>query len=228
MLKTNFASAQNDTINVYLIPGQGADYRLFNTINLGENYRLIPIHCHTPNKGTSMAEYARQLFQQIDTSQQYILIGVSLGGMLAVEINELHQAYKTIIISSAKSRNELPVRYRFQKHIPIYKWISPKANKKGALILQPIVEPDRNKQKETFIAMLNDKDPLFLNRTIAMILEWERTTYPEGITHIHGEKDKTIPIKNIDCNYLIKGGSHMMVLTRGEEISKLLLQILKE
>ena len=40
--------------------------------------------------------------------------------------------------------------------------------------------------------------------------------------HIHGTNDHTLPFKHIKPNYIIKGGSHMMTLTRGEEMSALL------
>ena len=98
--------------------------------------------------------------------------------------------------------------------------------KKGALLLQPIVEPDRKYDKETFVAMLTDKDPKFLKRTVAMIMEWDRIKCREDIIHIHGDRDHTIPIQNVSYNYLIKRGSHMMVLTKGNEISVLINQIL--
>ncbi|MDH5610186.1 MAG: alpha/beta hydrolase, partial [Cyclobacteriaceae bacterium] len=181
-----------------------------------------------PYEGMTMSEYAKELFCQIDTSRTYILIGVSLGGMLSVEMNEFHKPEKTIIISSAKCRNELPDRYLFQEYVPIYELVSGDLSKKGALFLQPIVEPDRNNQKETFVSMLKDKDPAFLKRTIAMILEWQRVDCPDNIIHIHGDKDRTIPIRNVTYDYLISGGSHMMVLTRGAEISTLIVAILDE
>ncbi len=228
LFQSDLIFAQEEKMNVYLIPGQGSDFRLFDSLNLGGGYNLINVHHCVPEEGMTMAEYANELFYQIDTTQKYVLIGVSLGGMLAVEINGIHTPLKTIIISSAKSRNELPLRYRFQEHIPIYKAVSGDLSKKGALLLQPVVEPDRNNQKDTFIAMLEDKDPDFLKRTIAMILEWQRTEYPENIIHIHGDKDRTIPIGNVKHDYLIEGGSHMMVLTRGGEISKLIVKILND
>ena len=211
---------------VYLIPGQGSDYRLFSNINLDSNYDIKYVHHCIPDVGMTMAEYAKKLLLQIDTSEPFILIGVSLGGMLSVEISEISNPLKVIIISSAKSRNELPRRYRFQKEIPIYDLVSGNLSKKGALFLQPIVEPDRDNQKDIFVSMLTNKDPVFLKRTIAMIIEWERTESPENIIHIHGDNDKTIPIRNVKFDYLVKDGSHMMVLTRGDEISKLLLEIL--
>ena len=101
----------------------------------------------------------------------------------------------------------------------VYKILTPNIAKKGALIMQPIFEPDRDKEKETFVRMLKDKDPLFLRRTIEMILNWEREDAPQSIVHIHGSKDKTIPIKNVNYDYKVEKGSHMMTLTRGEAVS---------
>jgi surfactin synthase thioesterase subunit len=67
-----------------------------------------------------MYSYAKKLSHQIDTTQPFILIGVSLGGMLATEMTDFIQPEKTIIISSAKNKYELPHRYRFQNIVPIY------------------------------------------------------------------------------------------------------------
>ena len=217
---------QSNAMNpiIYLIPGQGADYRLFNNLDLGSDYEIRHIHYETPQKGTSLPAFAKQLSKQIDTTEQFILIGVSLGGMIATEMHEFLSPQKTIIISSAKTRKELPFQYRFQRKLPLYKILSSRAAKVGAQIMQPIVEPDRNKEKTTFKSMLKDKDPAFFRRTIEMILKWERVHYAEDIIHIHGNKDRTIPIKNVSYNYLVPKGSHMMTLTRGEEISQLLLK----
>ena len=118
--------------------------------------------------------------------------------MLAVEMSEFLNPEKVIIISSAKSRRELPLGFRIQRKWPLYKILTPNIAKKGALIMQPIFEPDRDKEKETFVRMLKDKGPLFLRRTIEMILNWEREDAPQSIVHIHGSKDKTIPIKNVN------------------------------
>jgi len=212
---------------VYLIPGQGADLRLFNNLTIDSAYKIRHVQYFTPEKGLTLQEYAKQLSTQIDTEQEFVLIGVSLGGMLATEMAEFLSPKKVIIISSAKNRKELPLQFRFQRTIPLYKILTPALAKKGALIMQPIIEPDRNKEKETFVQMLTDKDPIFLRRTIEMIIKWERELSLSKITHIHGNKDRTIPIKNVKYDYLINQGSHMMTLTRGQEISRLINKILK-
>ncbi len=98
----------------------------------------------------------------------------------------------------------------------------------GARILQPIVEPPSKRDKETFKSMLKTKDPDFMRRSIAMIMEWDRQEYNKDIIHIHGENDHTIPVENVSYSYSIKNGSHMMVLTRGNELSTLINKILLE
>lgn len=219
-------SSQETKPTIYLIPGLGSDYRLFGNLDLRGVYETRYINHVIPDRGMSMQDYANELSNQIDTLKPYVLVGVSLGGMLAVEMSDFLKPETVIVISSAKCRNELPHRYRFQRIIPVYKLVSGKLSKKGALFLQPIVEPDRGYAEETFQAMLEDKDPEFMKRSIAMIMEWDRENYTDRVFHIHGDHDRTIPIRNVKYDYLVEDGSHMMVLTLGSEISGIVLDIL--
>lgn len=212
-------------ISVYLIPGQGADYRLFNELRFPAGYDIHKLSYLTPKKGMRMKDFALELSKQIDTEKPFILIGTSLGGMLATEMAHFLHPEITIIISSAKNRKELPFSYRFQKQIPVYRIFPPFLIKLGAQIMQPIVEPDRNKHKEIFKAMLKDKDPKFLSRTIGIIINWDRQRIDKNIIHVHGNKDSTLPLKNVQYDHLIENGSHMMTLTRGKEISALIAEI---
>ncbi|MEN8139359.1 MAG: alpha/beta hydrolase [Bacteroidota bacterium] len=222
----NLLSAKENKPIVYLIPGQGADYRLFKNLKIDSNFEIKNIHYSTPEEDWNMNDFAKVLSEQIDTSRTFYLVGVSLGGMLATEMGDFLNPEKIILISSAKKSKELPPRYRFQKSFPLYKMVSGNLSKKGALFFQPIVEPDRNYDKDTFVSMLENKDPDFLKRTIAMIIEWDREKYRENTVHIHGDNDHTIPIRNVKYDYIIKDGSHMMVLTKGDELSKLINEIL--
>ena len=216
----------NEKIKVYLIPGQGADYRLFNQLKLGDKYDTVHIQFTTPPRKCSLSDYAQILLEQVDSSENFILIGVSIGGMIAVEMSEIIKPLQTIVISSAKCRQELPHRYRFMRFFPLNKLTPKSFYKIGAQIAQPIVEPDRKIGKEVFKAMLKDKKPLFFKRTANMIINWKRKTYSDGIIHIHGNNDHTIPLRKVKADYIIKKGSHMMVYTKGEEINELLSKLL--
>lgn len=225
-LSSVLAIGQNEAVKVYLIPGQGADYRLFSKLSLKEGFDTVHIKYSIPAKGTTMNDYARELSRQIDTSQPFVLIGTSLGGMLAAEMKRFMKPQQVIIISSAKCRKELPKRYKFQKGIPIYKLFGGRMLRGGAKLMQPIVEPDRRGEKHLFKAMLKAKKPRFMKRSIKMIIEWELEDCDERIIHIHGDNDHTLPIKNVSTDHILEKGSHMMTLIRAQELSTLLNSIL--
>ncbi len=216
------------TIKVYLFPGEGSDERIFSKLKLAPHFQILPVHFPIPGKGNSMEEYAAIISKQIDTTGTYVFISVSLGGMICTELADMLNPSKIIIISSAKCRNELPALYRFMSVIPINKIVPAGVIKFGAKVLQPVVEPDRNKNKATFKSMMENKNKTFIKRTVNMIINWKRQTYSNKIIHIHGSNDHTLPLKNIQADYIIKEGSHMMTLTRGDELNDLIISILSE
>lgn len=214
---------------IYLFPGQGSDRRIFDSISFDSKFEVRIIEYGTPDKEMTLKSFARQLSNQIDTTQNFILIGVSFGGMICVEMSEILNPRKTIIISSAKNCRELPFRYRFQKVIPIYKLIPKGMILAGAKILQPIVEPDRNNNKLVFKSMLSSKSGLYMKRAVGLIINWDRKENSKNVFHIHGTNDRTIPIRRIvSPTIVVEEGSHMITLTRGKEISEHLKSVINE
>jgi pimeloyl-ACP methyl ester carboxylesterase len=217
--------AQQTTI--YFLPGQGSDHRIFDSLKFDQKYKLKYIDYGTPKKYDNMESFAKSIAAQIDTTEKFILIGVSLGGMISVELNEILSPEKVILISSAKTKYELPARYRFQKYFPFYRIIPGRLLLAGAKILQPIVEPDRKTNKIVFKSMLGTKKPKYIKRTVNMIINWNKKNVSKNnLVHIHGTNDHTIPFKNIKANFTVNNGSHMMVLTMFEELQKILDLIL--
>lgn len=215
--------------SIYFLPGQGSDKRIFDSLEIDSKYKVKYLEYDSLVDKMTMSELARKVATSIDTTETFALVGVSMGGMLSVEISELLNPEKVIIISSAKNRKELPLRYRFQKGLPLFELFPAKSISWGAKTLQPIVEPDRNKNEETFRQMLHNKRPLYLKQTVRMIIQWNRKSNTQQIIHIHGTKDHTIPIRNIKkLDYIVENGSHMMTLTRAKEISRIINMELKK
>lgn len=225
MTSASCLSQQRSTI--YLFPGQGADARLFDSLTIDPQFKIRVIEYGTPAAGMTMQSFARELSHQIDTTEPFVLVGVSLGGMLCVELSEVIRPTKTIVISSAKNRNELPLRYRFQKSVPIHKLVSGKMMLAGAKWLQPLVERDQRSNKAIFASMLDKKEPVYMERTIGLIINWERTRNNTPIYHIHGSNDHTLPLRKINSpTSVIAKGSHLMTLTRATEVSEAINRIL--
>jgi esterase/lipase len=74
------------------------------------DYEMIPIKWLTPRAGEHLKEYVKRLLPQIKTDTEPILMGLSFGGIVAIEISKLIKTHKVIIISSIKTYHERPVK----------------------------------------------------------------------------------------------------------------------
>lgn len=211
---------------LYLIAGHGSDIRIFSKIIFPENIDTVHLHYLKPKENETMNEYAFRLSRKIDTTQKFSIMGVSLGGMLACEMTTFLNPEKVIIISSAAGENELPMRYKWMRNFEFYRVFAGWFYKGMTKTAQLLFEPDRMKAGDEFDAMIKDKDPDFIKRGIHMVVNWEQNySSSNNLYHIHGEKDHTLPIKNSNPDYIVKDGSHMMALTKADEISKIVAQI---
>lgn len=210
---------KTDIQKIYLLPGQGGDGRLFDNLDLSPyEVQIINYSDTIPVKGESLPEYAARIAKEIDTTENYALLGVSFGGMISVEIAELLGTEKVFLVSSAKNRSELAGKLNFAHKTKLYKVVSGRVSKGLGPLVRPLFEPSIRKNKDLFNDMLKQKSHVYLKRAIQMMVEWERMENPTKIVHIHGNKDNTLPIGWVKDPILIDGGTHMMTYFRADEI----------
>jgi hypothetical protein len=82
---------------IFLIAGLGADTRIFNNIDLGDN-DVTPVDWIEPNQHDTLVTYSQKLIHQYNITANSIVIGNSLGGMIAVEIAKLIPLNKVILL----------------------------------------------------------------------------------------------------------------------------------
>lgn len=215
----NFFGQRTHTL--YLIPGIGADGRIFKELKI-ENCDTVIIDFIVPEKNERLPEYAKRMAAKIDTTKPFSVLGVSFGGMIAVEISKFLKPEKIFLVSSAKTRNELPAHYRMAGYIPFDKLFTGNFFKKMGNLLRPVYEPESRRETAFFRQMTNDTDPRVMKRSLHCIVNWKNDKCPENVVHLHGEKDRTLPIKNIKNPVEIKDGSHEIILLRAEEISRII------
>lgn len=110
-------------MDIYLLSGLGADERLFQYLDL-KGHRLIPLNWITPCKDESIEDYAQRIAPQVRDGNS-VLIGVSFGGIMAMEIGKHIQIHKIILISSVESFKELPVTYRLAGRLRLHRILTP-------------------------------------------------------------------------------------------------------
>jgi pimeloyl-ACP methyl ester carboxylesterase len=104
---------------VYFISGLGADARLFQYLDLN-GIEPVFIPWIEPLFEEKIEDYAQRMTTFITTPNP-IIVGVSFGGMMTVEIAKRIDYQQIILISSAKNRLDLPWHYRLSGHLNLHK-----------------------------------------------------------------------------------------------------------
>ena len=212
------AQAQTTPLRLYLIPGTGADERLFQALDL-RGYDTVNVRLPVAGPRETMAAYAARVArEQIDTTRPFAMVGVSLGGMVATELAEQLSPEHVVIVASAKTRRELPPGYRLARYLPLYRIVGGRTVRWFTKRLQPVVEPMAEPQRDLFVDMIYAKDPRFLQRAVGLMVRWARTEAPAGITHVHGTEDKTLPYRHVAPDLVVRGEGHMLTYSRPEVV----------
>lgn len=212
-------------MKTYLLPGLGFDHRIF------ERLALKDIDCNylnwiEPRKNENIKEYAVKFSERIESdSENVILIGHSLGGILAQEISAIRHVGKVILISSIKSRKELPLHFKVMKPLQIHRLFSKELTSKTIKYWGRYHDYDTAEEQALIVDMVNNQSNNYLKWALKQLSIWRKPEIPlkTEIFQIHGDQDKTFPIKLIrNLDRSIERGGHFMVHRKSAIISELI------
>lgn len=191
----------------------GADHRLFEGLHRAglsfEALDFIPAV-----KGETLPEYARRMAALVDTSQPFLLGGVSLGGIIAGEMAMALGAEELVLISSVKDSGELPPYFRLAKWLPVHRLFS------GGFLKKNSPKAGRRKlapwQAKILRDLRVDADDAFIEWAVDAVVCWRRRTQPRRVLHIHGTRDLMFPGVFLRDRIKVPGGRHVMVVTHGD------------
>ena len=209
---------------IYLISGLGADERMFQRLNF-YNFEPVYLQWISPKKNESISNYAAHLKSQI-TEEKPIIIGLSLGGMMAIEISKQIKTEKLVLISSIKTKEELPILYRIAGFLKLNKFVPRQFFKKPNPFFYWLFGAKTIEDKLLLKEVLKAADLDFTVWAINEIVNWNNTFIPENLHRIHGNNDHLLPIKVSTPHFKIENGSHLMVFNKAEEVSFALKSIL--
>src|SRR5919198_557839 len=93
-------------MEVFFLSGLGADKTVFQFLDLSYCQPVF-IDWLPPEKNEPLQEYALRLKDKF-IPDDAMIVGLSFGGMLATEIAKQYPSVKPTLISSAKTKSELP------------------------------------------------------------------------------------------------------------------------
>jgi esterase/lipase len=212
---------------IFLISGLGADTRLYNNIDLLDN-EVIPVDWIEPYLTDTLKTYAQKLIHQYHINSGSIVIGTSLGGMIAIEIANQVALNKVILISSIKTIHEAPWYFKAFRKLPVYKPMSGELLKKMGFLMKPIFGKYTADDIWVFEDMLKKSSPKFVKWAIGAVLAWKNETVPHNVYHLIGDKDMVFSYTRIKDATVIKGGTHIMVFDKAKQVNKILKGILSK
>jgi pimeloyl-ACP methyl ester carboxylesterase len=210
------------TKELYIFSGLGADERVFQLLDFS-GFSTTFIKWIVPQDKETIEQYATRLLDQITTTKP-TLIGLSFGGLIAVEVAKQIDTEKVILIASAKTKNEIPFYYRFAGQLKIHRLLPTRLLKSSNFVTNWFFGTSSTFDKQLLKQILMDTDPTFLKWAIDKVARWTNQTQTKNLFHIHGTSDRILPLSFLKCNYTIKNGGHLMTLNKADELNQILRQ----
>jgi len=196
------------------MPGLAASPAIFERIELSDEvFETHLLEWEIPLPQESLTAYAKRIVGKI-THESPVLVGVSFGGILVQEMANFVKARKVIIISSVKSNAEFPRRLKIAKATKAYKLIPMSLILNVENLAKFSFGEKINQRIKLYEKFLSVRDIGYLEWAVEKVVLWERTDVDESVVHIHGDLDDVFPIKYINNCTIVKGGTHIMILSK--------------
>ncbi len=208
--------------HLYFVPGLGASTQIFEHLSFDDTYEchFIPWKIPLSTKET-LSDYAKRMCEEVHHKNS-ILVGVSFGGIMVQEMSTHITVEKIILISSIKSKHELPKALKIAKVAKIYKLIPTKMVKNIEDYTKYFFGDYLKKRAELYKMYLSVRDPKYIEWAIYNVLHWNQEAALPNTLHIHGTEDQVFPLKYIDGAVEVNKGTHVMILTKAKTIANLI------
>lgn len=201
-------------IPVYFMPGMSAKPTIFEFIKLPEEtYEMHWLDWKSPYKKESLRAYAKRLCNEVK-HDNVVLVGVSLGGLIVQEMSRFIHTRRLILISTVKSKKELPPYMRFGRKTGLYK-ILPTGLVKHFQKMEALPVGKKVKTRlKLYDRYIGRDNKSYLDWAIGAVLNWDQEEPIPGSVHIHGDRDHIFPIQYIEDCFVVREGTHMMIIDR--------------
>ena len=213
-------------MKVYFISGMCVNCKVFDKIELPAGHEKQYIEWHLPEDDETMEEYTQSMANIIDTTQSFILVGYSLGGIIIQEMNKFLKPKKNILISSMKSIDEIPPLFRIAKKAHITEHLPKQLYTTNKNISSLFTRLVYNMPIDDIEQCVTYTSPEYMKWATYQITHWEPTIKLDNLYHIHGTKDQIFPYKQIQNAFFIEDGDHLMVMKKAEEVNQILNEII--
>lgn len=205
-------------MKIFAISGLGADERAFKHLSL--NHELVHISWVPSIGRESIIDYAKRLIEKHDLKDEkdFAILGLSFGGLVAVEISKILTPKFTVLISSAETKHDLNAVIKLFAKSKLVDIIPDKFFTLPKPVAHFLFGTDDKNLLDSFI---DETDPKFTKWAVRELINWQNETKLSNLIKIGGACDKVLP-QSAKNTILIEKGEHFVVVDKAEEVSKII------
>lgn len=146
--------------------------------------------------------------------------------MMAVEVAKLIDTEKIILIASAKTQREIPFYYRLAGRCGLHRLLLIQFLKRANTITYWFFGTRNVEERKMLKGILLRTDAVFLKWAIGTIVRWKNRVQHPNLKHVHGTADRILPFRYVRCDVKVKGGGHLMIVNKSEELAWIIRTLL--
>lgn len=208
------------SLPLFVLSGIGGDERLFDGQRAVRDVR--PIKWVTPTDDREpLTRYAARLAREIQIAEPFDLGGSSFGGMIALELARHVSPRQVFLFGSCRSPDAVAPFLRALRPIAA---LSPDRLFHPPRMLQPLVArwfgASTPAHVDLFAGMLAATPPSFIRWASRAVFSWPGVLeLPMPIHHVHGARDRLIPVRRVQPDHVIAGAGHLLNLTHADAVN---------
>jgi len=217
-------------VRLILVPGMGVDERVFGPQRAAFPSLEVPSWIK-PEKNESMGHYAERLVASLPRSSAPTVVGgLSIGGMMALEMARHLNAKSVVLIGSCDHPSAtLPLLRMGEPIGQVAPDVVMRLGKRVATLFVgrggvPVVHRRLVQQ------MLKEMSIEFIRWCGFAITHWQGVADPGvPVRHIHGTRDWVIPISRLrrPPTKIVQGGAHVLNMSHEREVNEFVRDVME-
>ena len=203
-----------------LLPGMGADTRLFDGLRPPLDFTVPRWPAHEP--GDTLQSFSARLAASLGEDPD-VVGGSSFGGMVALEVAALVRPKAAVLIGSCRGPQAiapaLRIVGRLGRRLPLGA-CRPRRWSFG--LVQAWLGARTEAQERLLFDMASCTSADFLRWAIHAALAWHPTPLDVPVFHVHGDRDRIIPLDRVQPTRVVAGAGHVLALTHAAEVAAFL------
>jgi pimeloyl-ACP methyl ester carboxylesterase len=203
-------------IPLILLPGINGDDRLFR-YQKARFPKLVVPRWLEPDRRESLSNYAFRLAKVVDPGEACFVGGASFGGPVALEMARYLRTLACFLIGGIDAPDRLPWQLRVFRPMCC---LGPEEVGRSAGFLSRYLGPVLPRTISRRLQSYAEPDAEFLRWASLALLAWKPGNPLSSPTyHIHGELDRTLPVRLMKPDVVVRGCGHLVSLRAPDQVN---------